>query len=122
MSGLSTAASKPKVKTTGESILFGFDFTPLLTGSETLTGTPTVTCTATSETGGATTDLTVSGSPIVNIATFTNDEGGTVAIGAGIQCRISAGHATYDYTIKVSCGTSLANTREMYCTLQVRNT
>lgn len=122
MSGLSTAASKPKVKTSGESILFGFDLTPLLASGETLTGTPTVTCTATSETGGSTSDLTVSGSPIVNTSTFANDEGGTVAIGAGVQCRISAGHATYDYTLLISCGTSLSNTRQVYATLQIRNT
>jgi hypothetical protein len=108
---LSTAASFPKVKHSTESILFGVDFTKLLAAGESLTGTPAVT-------GGA--GLTLGG-PIVNTSAFINDDGATVAIGAGVQVRISGGTSPTDYPLTVSCATNLGNTRTVVCTLQVRD-
>src|SRR5437764_15407603 len=108
---LSTAASFPKVKHSTESILFGVDFTKLLAAGEALTGTPAVT-------GG--TGLTL-GAPLVNTSAFANDEGASVAIGAGVQIRISGGAAPTDYALCVSCATNQGNTRTVVCTLQVRD-
>lgn len=79
---LSTSASRVKVKTTAENLLFGIDFTKLLQSGETLTGTPTIR--------NQPTGLTFGG-PLVNVAQFNNDDGGIVAIGAGVQVRISGG-------------------------------
>lgn len=108
---LSTAAARPKVKHSTESILFGVDFTKLLAGGETLTGTPSVT-------GGS--GLTLGG-PVVNTLAFVNDDGATVAIGAGVQVRIAGGTSPTDYPLTVSCATNQSNTRTMVCTLQVRD-
>ncbi len=111
---LSTSAARPKVKHSTESILFAVDFTKLLPAGEMLAGTPTVTMTS-PESG-----LTL-GSPIVNTAAFANDDGGTVAIGAGVQFRAAGGVSPTDYVLTVSCGTNLGNTRVIVCTLQVRD-
>ncbi len=108
---LSTAASFPKVKHSTESILFGVDFTKLLAVAESLTGTPWAT-------GGM--GLTL-GAPIVNAAPFLNDDGATVAIGAGVQIRISGGLSPTDYVLTVGCTTNQNNTRTIVCTLQVRD-
>ena len=122
---LSVAASRPKVKSTGESILFGWDFTKLLVAAETISSVTSITCTAASQsiTGGATvatTDLTI-GTGTVNTATFLNDEAGTVAISAGVQGRLSVGIHGGDYTLRCRVATSLSNTRDIYATLQVRD-
>src|SRR5579863_5310094 len=106
---LSTAASFPKVKHSTESILLGVDFTKLLAAGETLTGTPWVS-------GGM--GLTLGG-PIVNTAAFVNDDGATVAVGAGVQIRISGGVSPTDFPLTVGCATSQGNTRAIVCTLQV---
>src|SRR5579872_4587098 len=98
---LSTAAAFPKVKHSTESILYGVDFTKLLAGGETLTGTPSVT-------GGAGLAL---GGPIVNTLAFINDDGGIVAVGAGVQIRISGGTSPTDYPLTVSCATNQGNVR-----------
>ncbi len=108
---LSTSAAFPKVKHSTESILFGVDFTKLLAAGESLTGTPWVT-------GG--TGLTLGG-PIVNTSEFVNDDGATVAIGAGVQVRISGGVSPTDYALTIGCATNQSNTRAVVCTLQVRD-
>jgi len=108
---LSTAAAFPKVKHSTESILFGVDFTKLLAAGEALTGTPWVS-------GGM--GLTLGG-PIVNVAEFVNDDGATVAVGAGVQIRISGGVSPTDYTLTVGCTTNQGNTRAVVCMLQVRD-
>lgn len=108
---LSTSAAYPKVKHSTESILFGVDFTRLLAAGESLTGSPWVV-------GGA--GLTLGG-PIVNSAAFVNDDGATVAIGAGVQLRISGGVSPTDYVLTVGCATNQSNTRTVVCTLQVRD-
>ena len=113
--GLSTSATRPKVKHSTENILFGVDFTALLQSGETLTGTPTVT------NATVTTPALTLGSPIVNTSAFTNDDGATVAIGTGVQVRISSGLSPTDYVLTVTCGTSNSNTRTMVCTLQSRD-
>ena len=127
MSSLSAAASKPKMKTPGESILFGFDFTKLLVGAEVISSVTSVTCIAATQTitGGstvATTDLsagTISGSK--NAATFPNDEGGTVEINEGAQARITGGVDGGNYTIRCRVATDASNTRDIIATLQVRD-
>jgi hypothetical protein len=111
---LSTSAARPKVKHSSESILFAVDFTKLLPAGEMLTGTPTV---MTSPESG----LTL-GSPIVNTNPFDNDDGATVAIGAGVQFRAAGGVSPTDYVLTVGCATNQANTRVVVCTLQVRDT
>ena len=112
MPSLSTSASAPKVKHSSESLLFGVDFTKLMAAGETLTGAPSVSV--------APTGPTVSGAA-VNSQSFTNDDGGTVAAGAGVQFRASGGVSPTDYTLTVTCGTSAGNTRTVVCTLQVRD-
>jgi hypothetical protein len=107
---ITTKAKDPKSKHPLESILYGIDFSPLLVAGETLTGAPTIT-------GGA--DLTITGAA-VNTATFLNDAGKTVAIGAGIQVRVSGGTDQLDYPLVVSCLTSLGNTRAVVCPLEIR--
>jgi hypothetical protein len=109
---LSIAASRPKVKGSGESILFGFDFTKLLVAGETLAGTPSVT--------GSPSGLTIA-SAALNAAAFDNDEGGTVAINKGVQVRIGAGTDAADYTLTCTAATSAGNTRIIKGTLQVRD-
>lgn len=108
---LSTAASYPRVKHSTESILFGVDFAKLLAAGEVLAGTPWIT-------GGM--GLTLGG-PVVNTSAFVNDDGATVAVGAGVQIRISGGVSPTDYLLTVSCATSQSNTRTVVCTLQVRD-
>lgn len=117
---LSVAASRTKVKSSGESILFGFDFGPLLRSGETISSVTSVTCTAASGTGTATSDLTI-GTGTVNDATFENDEGGTVAISEGVKARISGGVNGGDYTIRCRVATSQSDTRDIIGTLQVRD-
>lgn len=117
---LSVSGVAPKVMHTGESLLVGFDFTPLLRKdpttravAETLTGTPTVT-----DASGV---LTI-GTPAVNAAAYLGDEGQTVAIGCAVQVRISgAGVSGTDYTLTVSCGTTDSNTRKETFSLQYRD-
>lgn len=126
MPDLQTEASARKVKTPGEDILFGFAMQELLNDGETFAGTPTVTCTKVNTTikaasAGSTSDLTISASPIVNTATFVDDEGVTVEIGGGVQCRISGGLHGVDYKILVTCATTDSNTRELPCWLEVRD-
>lgn len=106
-----TQAIRPRVKTSRESILFGHDFTKLLQSGETF-----ASCSVSVTASGLT-----FGSPIVNTSTFVNDDGAIVAIGQGIQCRISGGADATDYTYTIQGVTSLSNTREMVCTIQVRD-
>ena len=54
-------------------------------------------------------------------ATFDNDEGGTVALSNGVQARITGGVDGGDYTIRCRVATSESDTRDLYCTLQVRD-
>ena len=112
MSSLSVSASKPKVKHSGESILFGVDFTPLLNDGETISSITSI--------AGSPSGLTIA-TGAVNAAEFDNDEGGTVAVGCGAQFRVSGGTADTDYTITVTVATSGSNTRVAVCTLQVRD-
>jgi hypothetical protein len=100
------------VKQPGESILYGISFADLLDAGETLSS-PTVTDTPTG-------DLTI-GTPAVNTATFVDIKGDTVAIGEGVQVRISAGTDGVRYRIEVSCTTTDSNTREVDCLLDVQD-
>ena len=112
VANLSTSASAPKVKHSTESILFGVDFTPLLSPGETLAGTPIV--------NASPTGLSIS-SQAVNAATFPNDEGGTVAVGCGARFRIVGGTDGTNYLLTVIASTTAGNTRTAVCILQVRD-
>ncbi|MBS0263901.1 MAG: hypothetical protein JSS02_18325 [Planctomycetes bacterium] len=128
MSGsLSTSASRPRVKHASESLLFGVDFTKLLTAGELLTGTPAVVLTGVSNPAGSalvpgnTVPPLVVGNGIVNPGPFANDEGGMVQTGAGVQFRLSGGVSPADYRLTVTSSTTTGNVRTVVCVLQVRD-
>lgn len=113
MASLSIAATKVLVKGSTESVLFGFDFGPLLNAGETLTGTPTL---SSSPSG-----LTI-GTPAVKSTSWVDYlTGETIAANEGYQARISGGTAGSDYTLTATATTSDSNTRVIVCTLQVRD-
>lgn len=109
------SAKSPQVKHSAESILYGVNFTPLLLAGELLTGAPTVTP---DQTVG---NLTLA-SIAINTATFTDDDGNTVAISQGVQVRVAGGLSPTDYALTVTCGTNQGNTRTVVCPLRVRDT
>jgi hypothetical protein len=109
---LSVSASRPRVKHSGESILFGVDFTRLLATGESLSAVSGVAAVP----GG----LTITAQAI-NGASFDNDEGGTVAVAKGAQFRIAGGSAGTDYSVTVTVTTTAGNTRITVCPLQVRD-
>lgn len=113
MASLTTAATKVIVKHSTESILFGFDFGPLLNSGETLSSVAVT---------GSPSGLTI-GSATVK-ATSWEDEltGETIAANEGAQARISGGTTATDYTLTATATTSDGNTRVLLCTLQVRDT
>ena len=112
MASLSVAATKVLVKASTESILFGFDFGPLLNTGETLS---TITVT------GSPSGLTI-GTPTVKATSWVDYlTGETIAANEGAQCRISGGTAGSDYTLTATATTSDSNTRVIICTLQVRD-
>lgn len=89
-----------------DSVLYSFDFTPILGESESLTGqTPTASI-------SPSTGVTV-GTPTVTTSTFTNGDGETVAVGKGVSVRVSGLTATTEYVLKVKCATSASNTFTM---------
>lgn len=113
MAGQSTGATKTLVKTSGESVLFGFDFGPLLNDGETLSG---IEVSASSPSG-----ITI-GTPSVKATSWTDKyTGETIAANKGGQSRISGGTDGVDYTFTATVTTSDGNTRELPCTLQVRD-
>ena len=112
MASLSVAATKVLVKASTESILFGFDFGPLLNTGETLS---TITVT------GSPSGLTI-GTPTVKATSWVDYlTGETIAANEGAQCRISGGTAGSDYTLTATATTSDSNTRVIVCMLQVRD-
>lgn len=116
MASLTTAATKTLVKHSTESILFGFDFGPLLNSGETLSSV-TVT--------GSPSGLTIASAGSATVkATSWSDEltGETIAANEGAQIRISGGTTATDYTLTATATTSAGNTRVLLCTLQVRDT
>lgn len=125
MPSLSVEASRPKVKHSEESILFGWDFTPLLRNGETV-ASGTVECTAALDEDDeasdnyATSDVDIA-SAIPNDDPFDNDEGGTVDANCGLQARIEQGLDGGHYHLKATAETSDGNTRVITCTLQVKD-
>lgn len=113
MPSLSTAATRVLVKHSGESILPGFDFGPLLQSGETLSG---VTISATPS------GLTIGSASVQGTAFDDEYDGSTIAANEGAKARISGGTSGIDYTITATASTSASNTRVMVCTLQVRDT
>lgn len=81
-----------------ESILYAFDFAPLLASGETLSGSPTVSV----ETG-----LTKSGAAAID--------------GATVEQRITGGTAGTDYVVECECATSGSNTFVITGTIKVRD-
>lgn len=120
---------RSKYKTPGESILYGWDFTYLLVGSEVLSSVTGVTCTDAEQEiyGGssvAVNDITggsITGA-VNSAATFPNDQGGTVAINKGVQSRLTGGVHGGKYTIRCRVATDASNTRDLIGILRVRNT
>ena len=112
MASLSIAATKILVKASTESILFGFDFGPLLNAGETL---------STISVSGSPSGLTI-GTPAVKATSWVDElTGETIAANEGAQCRISGGTSGTDYTLTATATTSDSNTRVIVCTLQVRD-
>lgn len=97
----------------GETKLLAFDFTlaseAIRYGSETLTGTPTVT---------ATPDGLTIGTPAVNAATFYRKDGTAVAIGKGVQVSISGAADGTRYTVVCLAGSTASNTYRLEGILQ----
>lgn len=84
-------------KHTGATRTVGFDFGPqLLSGTETLTGTPTI---AVSPSG-----LTV-GTPAINSVSFLDvDNSRQIAADEGVLVEVSGGTAGVEYAVTVACG------------------
>jgi hypothetical protein len=119
---LSNAAVNVISKTPGESVYYGWDFTRRLAESgETISSVTSITCISASGTGAATGDLTIGSGTVNSAATFENDSGATVALSKGVQARISGGVDGGTYTIRCRVSTSASNTRDLICTLQVRD-
>ena len=106
-----TSSSKV-IKQPSESILYTFDFTPLLATDETISAISSFTEETTS-------DLTIASTSV--LAAAVEVDGVTIAIGKGVQGRISGGTDGWDYRIEVVVTTSDSNTREMDGILQVRD-
>ena len=105
----SAYAEERRVQISTESVLRAVNFTGILADGETLSGTPTVTV---SPSGS----LTVA-SVAVNVATYVNDHGTTVAVGKAVQFRVSTATAGTEYTLTVTCATTSGDTRAVKCTL-----
>lgn len=109
-------AKEVLVKQPDESRLFYVDFTDLLRKdtsgalAETLS-TPTI---------AAVSGLTFA-STAVNTVPVVRADGSEIAIGAAVQWRITSGTDGTLYEIEVSCTTTLSNTLECDCKLQVRD-
>lgn len=124
---LNTWAFQPIVATPDDDVIYGFDFIGLFP-SGALSGSPVVSVVDTGDNAPAQTyddgddpsadDLTLA-APIVNIAAFANDSGRTVAIGEGVQCRISGGTDGADYVLAVEA-TNGTHIKTLYCILQIR--
>jgi hypothetical protein len=112
MPSLSIGATRTLVKGSGESILFGFDFGPVLASGETLSSVSIA---------GSPSGLTI-GTVTVQSSSFTDEyDGSTIAANEGCKARISGGTAGSDYALTATATTSAGNTRVMVCTLQVRD-
>lgn len=95
-----------------ESILFPFDFTHQLATSETVSS--------------ATIAVSPSGPTLGSAAANTTEverveDRTVIAIGKGVQARVSSCTADTDYTLTVTATTSLSNTRVLVCTLECRS-
>lgn len=99
------------VKQPGEDLLFYFDFDELLSSSETLTGSPTVTA----DVNG----LTIATPAIVSSEVTVL--GKTISANKAIQVRISGGTDGISYVLQASCDTSASNTRQVDGTLTVQD-
>lgn len=93
-----------------ESVLYNIDFTGNLAESETLTGSPSASI-------SPSTDVTL-GTPAINVATFVNNDGDTVAVGKGVTVRVSTLTAVTDYILKVKCSTTASNTYAVLCPIR----
>lgn len=115
-------ATKTKTKVVSEDITYGIIFTPELVGAEVLSSVSSVTVTreSTTSTDATITDgnLTV-GTGTVNGATFTDDNGSTVAIGHAVQVSLSDGTAGVTYQIDAVAATDASNTRTQRVVLHV---
>lgn len=95
-----------------ETVRYVIDFTKLLKSAETLTGTPTVTLSGSGLTAG---------SPTVNGSAEEDDQGISIAIGKAVVVSVSGGTADLNYTMTVTCSTTVASQiRTIVCPIYVR--
>lgn len=107
-----TQAKEARIKLASESLIYRFDFGPLLEASETLVG---ATLTVTANQSGL-----VIGSPSIGSAALTKDDGTTATANEWCQCRVSSGTAGVRYTLTVTANpTSSSNIRSMEAILDV---
>jgi hypothetical protein len=97
-------------KSAGDTLNVAVDVSDMLSGSEALTGTPTVTCTG----------LTLA-SKVVNTAALTDNEGNTIAIGNAVQFSVAGGTAgtKYEIDVTVSTDSTPAQVINRLCLLRV---
>jgi len=98
-------------KSAGDTLNVAVDASDMLSGSEVLTGTPTVTCTG----------LTLA-SKTVNSAALTDNDGNTIAIGHAVQFSVAGGTAgtRYEIDVTVSTNSNPAQTINRLCVLDVK--
>lgn len=98
-------------KSAGDTLNVAVDASDMLSSGETLTGTPTVTCTG----------LTLA-SKTVNSSALTDNDGNTIAIGHAVQFSVAGGTAGTRYEIDVTASTtsSPAQTINRLCILDVK--
>lgn len=106
----SSVATKTITKHSGESILYGFDFGPILNAGETLS---TITVT------GSPSGLTIGTATVKATSWSDSVSGETIAANEGAQCRISGGTSGTTYTLTATATTSDSNTRVLVCSLVV---
>lgn len=97
-------------KSAGDTLNVAVDFADMLTSTEVLTGTPTVTCTG----------LTLAGKAVNSVA-ITTPSGDTLAIGNAVTFSVAGGTAGTDYSIDVTVSTNStpAQTIQRLCKLSV---
>lgn len=108
---MTIACKEQHQKSAGETLNVVVDCTDMLVSGETLTGTPTVTCTG----------LTLA-SKAVNSGALTDPDGDTIAIGKAVQFSVAGGTAgtRYEIDVTVSTTSTPAQTINRLCVLNVR--
>jgi hypothetical protein len=109
--GMTISANEKHIKGATETLNVALSLSDMLSSGETLTGTPTVTCTG----------LTLA-SKTVNSSALTDNDGNTIAIGHAVQFSVAGGTAgtRYEIDVTVSTTSSPAQTINRLCILDVK--